>query len=91
MGEMLIATIAKGAAGCWTLDNLAPRILKQDFSSGFMVEHFIKDLEIAVNEAEAMKLKLPGLLLVKSLYENVRALGHGKSATQALLLALEAT
>jgi len=87
--ETLIAAIRPGAAGCWTLDNLAPRIVQQDFSSGFMVNHFIKDLAIAVNEAKAMNLKLPGLLLAKSLYEKVREIGHGKSATQALLLALE--
>lgn len=88
-GATLISAIARGAAGCWTLDNLAPRLLKQDFSSGFMVEHFIKDLEIAVKEAEVMQLALPGLSLAKSLYEKVRELGHGRSATQALLLALE--
>lgn len=87
--EALIAAIRPGAAGCWTLDNLAPRIIKQDFSSGFMVDHFIKDLAIAMDEAQAMNLILPGLSLAKSLYEKVHDLGHGKSATQALLLALE--
>jgi len=87
--QQLIAAIRSGAAGCWTLDNLAPRIIQQDYSSGFMVEHFIKDLGIAVNQAEQMQLQLPGLRLAKSLYEKVRDMGHGKSATQALLLALE--
>lgn len=85
----LIAAIRPGAAGCWTLDNLAPRIVKQDFSPGFMVDHFIKDLAIAVSEAEIMGLNLPGLELAKSLYEKVRDIGHGRSGTQALLLALE--
>jgi 3-hydroxyisobutyrate dehydrogenase len=87
--ETLIAAIRPGAAGCWTLDNLAPRIVRQDFSPGFMVDHFIKDLAIAVKEAEGMNLDLPALSLVKSLYEKVRDIGHGKSGTQALLLALE--
>ena len=87
--EALIAAIRPGAAGCWTLDNLAPRMVEQDFSSGFMVDHFIKDLAIAVSEAEAMKLDLPGLLLARSLYDRVREMGHGRSATQALLLALD--
>jgi len=87
--ETLIAAIRPGAAGCWTLDNLAPRIVRQDFSSGFMVDHFIKDLAIAVSEAEAMELDLPGLSLARSLYDRVREIGHGRSATQALLLALE--
>ncbi len=88
--ELLVATIRTGAAGCWTLDNLAPRVIKQDFSPGFMVDHFIKDLAIAVNEADAMQLDLPGLALAKSLYEKVSRIGHGKSGTQALLLALNA-
>lgn len=87
--ETLIAAIRPGAAGCWTLENLAPRIIRQDFAPGFMVDHFIKDLGIAVNEAELMQLTLPGLQLAKLLYEKVRDIGHGRSGTQALLLALE--
>ncbi len=87
--ETLVAAISMGAAGCWSLENLAPRINKQDFAPGFMVNHFIKDLGIALDEARAMKLNLPGLLLAKSLYEDVRAMGYGENGTQALLLALE--
>jgi len=87
--ETMVAAIRPGAAGCWTLDNLAARIISQDFTPGFMVDHFIKDLAIAVNEAEMMGLELPGLSLAKSLYEKTRDIGHGKSGTQALLLALE--
>lgn len=86
----MIAAIRPGAAACWTLDKLAPRMIKQDFSPGFMVDHFIKDLAIAVQEAEALHLDLPGLSLAKSLYEKTSDLGYGKSGTQALLLALEA-
>jgi 3-hydroxyisobutyrate dehydrogenase len=87
--ETLIAAIRPGAAGCWTLDNLAPRIIRQDFAPGFMVEHFIKDLGIALQEAQAMHLDLPGLSLVKTLYEKVRDAGFGKKGTQALLFALD--
>ena len=87
--EKMIAAIRQGAAGCWTLDNLAPRIISRDFAPGFMIDHFIKDLGIAVNEAEIMALSLPGLQLAKSLYERVSDMGHGKSGTQALLLALQ--
>ena len=67
--EKLIAAIGKGAARCWALDNLAPRIIQRDYAPGFMVDHFIKDLGIAVSETEIMKLQLPGLELAKSLYE----------------------
>jgi 3-hydroxyisobutyrate dehydrogenase len=87
--ETLIAAIRPGAAGCWTLDNLAPRIIRQDYAPGFMVEHFIKDLGIALQESRAMQLELPGLSLVKSLYEKVRDAGFGKKGTQALLFALD--
>ncbi|MBT8120440.1 MAG: NAD(P)-dependent oxidoreductase [Gammaproteobacteria bacterium] len=87
--ERLITTINQGAAGCWTLDNLAPRMISMDFAPGFMVDHFIKDLGIAVRETEMMGVKLPGLELAKSLYERVSNMGHGKSGTQALLLALQ--
>ncbi|MBT8135187.1 MAG: NAD(P)-dependent oxidoreductase [Gammaproteobacteria bacterium] len=87
--ERLITTINQGAAGCWSLDNLAPRMISMDFAPGFMVDHFIKDLGIAVRETEMMGVKLPGLELAKSLYERVSNMGHGKSGTQALLLALQ--
>jgi len=85
----LIEAIKPGAAGCWTLDNLAPRIIKQDFAPGFMVDHFIKDLGIAVNEADNLGLELPGLQLAHRLYIETRAMGHGKSGTQALIHAIE--
>ena len=58
--EKMIAAIRQGAAGCWALDNLAPRIITRDFTPGFMIEHFIKDLGIAVRETEMMGVKLPG-------------------------------
>lgn len=87
--DKMLQAIRPGAAGCWTLDNLAPRILDEDFDSGFMVDHFIKDLGIALAETRAMGLTLPGLALAESLYKKVGALGHGRRATQALLLALQ--
>jgi 3-hydroxyisobutyrate dehydrogenase len=85
----MIETIRGGAAACWSLDNLAPRIVKGDFAPGFVVEHFIKDMGIALAEAERMGIALPGLALVHQLYAIVRALGHGKRGTHALMLALE--
>jgi 3-hydroxyisobutyrate dehydrogenase len=87
--EKLISAIRQGAAGCWTLDNLAPRIISRDFAPGFMIDHFIKDLGIAVKETETMQIRLPGLELASSLYQKVSEMGHGKSGTQALLLALQ--
>jgi len=59
----MITLLNKGAAGSFTLDKLAPRMLRRDFQPGFYVEHFIKDLGIALEEAKRMKLSLPGLAL----------------------------
>jgi 3-hydroxyisobutyrate dehydrogenase len=87
--ETMLGSIRSGAAGCWTLENLAPRVLKRNFDPGFVVEHFIKDMGIALAEASRMKLAMPGLALVHQLYVAVRAQGHGLKGTHALMLALE--
>jgi len=85
----MLSSISGGAAACWSLDNLAPRILKRDFEPGFFVEHFIKDMGIALEEARSMNISLPGLSLVRQLYQSVQTLGYGRKGTQALMLALE--
>ena len=87
--DTMVETIRGGAAGCWSLDNYAPRILKRDFAPGFVVEHFIKDMGIALAEADRMNIALPGLALVHQQYTIVRAQGHCRRGTQALMLALE--
>jgi 3-hydroxyisobutyrate dehydrogenase len=88
--EVLLQSIRPGAAGCWALDNLAPRILQRNFDPGFFIEHFIKDLGIALEEARRMKLALPGLALAEQLYIAAAARGHGRCGTHGLMLALEA-
>jgi 3-hydroxyisobutyrate dehydrogenase len=85
----MLDSIRGGAAACWTLDNLAPRILQRNFDPGFFVEHFIKDMGLALEEAKRMELVLPGLTLVHQLYQTVQTLGYGRSGTHALMLALE--
>lgn len=87
--ETMLQSIRSGAAGCWTLENLAPRVIRRDFAPGFIAEHFIKDMGIALDEAKRMNLALPGLALVHQLYVAVKAQGHGRGGTQALYLALE--
>ena len=79
---------APGAAGSWSLSNLGPRIIANNFDPGFYVEHFIKDMGIALDEANRMGLALPGLALAKQLYTALAAQGHGRSGTHALELAL---
>lgn len=88
--ETVLKSVSVGAAGSKSLDIYGPRLLARNFEPGFYVEHFLKDLGIALAEAEKMNLCLPGLALTKQLYEAVRAQGYGRKGTQALLLALEA-
>jgi 3-hydroxyisobutyrate dehydrogenase len=85
----ILDSIRGGAAACWTLDHLAPRILQRNFDPGFFVEHFVKDMGLALEESKRMGLALPGLTLVHQLYRTVQQLGHGRSGTHALMLALE--
>jgi 3-hydroxyisobutyrate dehydrogenase len=86
--ETMLQSIRGGAAACWTLDNLAPRILKNNFDPGFFVDHFVKDMGLALEEARRMNLKLPGLELAHNLYRHAQALGYGLKGTHALMLAL---
>ena len=85
----MLDSIRGGAAACWTLDHLAPRMLQRNFEPGFFVEHFVKDMGLALEESKHMGLVLPGLTLVHQLYRRVIDLGHGRSGTHALMLALE--
>ncbi len=87
--ETVFKSVSVGAAGSKALEVLGPRMLARNFEPGFYVEHFLKDMGIALAEAERMNLCLPGLALAKQLYEAVRAQGYGRKGTQALLLALE--
>lgn len=80
----VLKSIESGAAGSWSLSNLAPRIIAGNFAPGFYVKHFIKDMKIALQSAEEMKVELPGLSLAKSLYEQLAASGEEDSGTQAL-------
>ncbi len=82
--ERVLESISSGAAGSWSLSNLAPRILQGDFAPGFYVKHFLKDLNIALESAAAMQLELPGLAAAQKLYARLTETGHGDDGTQAL-------
>jgi 3-hydroxyisobutyrate dehydrogenase len=86
--ETVLEAVSGGAAGSWSLSNYAPRMLKGDYAPGFMVEHFIKDMEITLNEARRMNLAMPGLALAHQLYLGLRAQGGGRDGTQSLIRAL---
>jgi 3-hydroxyisobutyrate dehydrogenase len=84
----VMQSVALGAAGSWSLSNLGPRIIAGNFDPGFFVEHFIKDMEIALAEAQRLQLKLPGLELAHELYSRLAERGHARHGTHALMLTL---
>jgi 3-hydroxyisobutyrate dehydrogenase len=87
--DTMLSSVAKGAAQCWILDNLAPKMVKRNFDPGFFVEHFEKDLGIALDECKGMGLAMPGLALVRQFYVALKSQGHGRLGYHSLMLALE--
>jgi len=87
--KTVLQSVGGGAAASWSLNNLGPRIIDRNFEPGFFVEHFIKDMGIALDESKRMGLVMPGLALVNQLYLAVQAQGLGRKGTHALTLALE--
>jgi 3-hydroxyisobutyrate dehydrogenase len=86
--DKTLEAVGGGAAGSWSLSNYGPRLLRGDFGPGFFVDHFVKDMGIALDEAQAMQLSVPGLALAHQLYVALQAQGGGRNGTQALLLTL---
>lgn len=83
--EEVVKTVNGGAAQNWSLGNYAPRIIAEDYSPGFFVKHFVKDLKIALDEAEKMNLDLPSTKQAYQLYKQLEEKGHGDEGTQALV------
>ncbi|WP_394136946.1 NAD(P)-dependent oxidoreductase [Cytobacillus oceanisediminis] len=82
--KTVLQSISSGAAGSWSLSNLAPRMIDGNFEPGFYIKHFIKDMNIALQEAEAMGMLTPGLALAKKMYAQLAEEGEENSGTQAL-------
>ena len=87
--ETVFKSVSVGAAGSKALEVLGPRIMARNFEPGFYVEHFIKDMGIALDESKKMGISMPGLALAHQLYLALQAQGYGRKGTQALMLALE--
>ncbi|HIY59003.1 MAG TPA: NAD(P)-dependent oxidoreductase [Candidatus Tetragenococcus pullicola] len=83
--DKVLDTLAGGSAANWSMSNYSPRILAKNFSPGFFVKHFIKDLKIALEEAEKMSLDLPNTKLAEQLYEKLANQGYENDGTQALI------
>ena len=86
--ETVMQSVSSGAAGSWSLSNYGPRMMANNFDPGFFVEHFIKDMGIALEESKRMGLSMPGLALAQQLYVALKAQGHGRDGTHSLMLAL---
>jgi len=85
----VLQSIASGAAGSWSLSNLAPRMINDDYAPGFYIKHFVKDMKIALDESKKMGISLPGLALAYEMYEKLIEEGYGEYGTQALLKAYQ--
>lgn len=86
--DAVIDVIGQGAASSWAINNLGRRIAKNDFNPGFFIKHFVKDMGIALAEAQRVNLSLPGLAMVHQFYTAAKALGHENLGTQGLYCVL---
>ena len=86
--DTVLSSVSGGAAGSWSISNLAPRLVAGNMAPGFFVDHFVKDMGIALSEASRMQLSLPGLALAHQLYIALQAQGGGRNGTQSLIRAL---
>jgi 3-hydroxyisobutyrate dehydrogenase len=86
--DKVLESVASGAAGSWSLSNYGPRMIAGNFEPGFFVEHFLKDVGIALEESRRMGLKMPGLEMAEQLYKMAATDGLARKGTQSLILAL---
>ncbi len=82
--EEMIAVVGKGAASSWSINNYGPRIARGNFDPGFFIKHFVKDMGIALKEAERMRLSLPGLAMAHQFYVAAMAIGLENNGTHGL-------
>lgn len=81
----VLQSITQGAAGSWSLSNLGPKMIEEDYAPGFFIKHFIKDMGIALDESKRMGIQLPGLERVKEMYDELLEEGYGEEGTQAIV------
>jgi 3-hydroxyisobutyrate dehydrogenase len=88
--DKVLQSIGSGAAGSFQLTVNGAAMLRGDFAPGFMIEHFVKDMTIALAEAEARGLDLPGLRTALAQYRRLAEAGLAREGTQALAKAYAA-
>jgi 3-hydroxyisobutyrate dehydrogenase len=86
--RVMLKSIESGAAGSWALSNLVPRMLAGDFKPGFFVKHFIKDMNIALESAKELGIRLPGLEKARQLYQTLAAMSRDQIVQAARIAGL---
>jgi len=82
--DTMLKAISTGSGNSWQFANMGPRIVKGDYAPGFYIKHFMKDMRIALSEANDMGIELPALDLVLNLYQNAEIPELEELGTQAL-------
>ena len=88
--KKVITLLSNGAASSWSLSQLGPRMVNEDWEPGFLIKHFIKDIGIALADASQMGLKLKGLELASQFYKEAQKMNFEEKGTQALFQVLRA-
>ena len=83
--DTFMKSVSAGAAGSRQLDLFGPKIAAGDYTPGFFMKHFIKDMKLALIEANKSGLDLGVLSQVLANYEELEAEGYGELGTQALI------
>ena len=83
--NVLFDSVSTGAAGSKQLDAFGPKIIAGDYAPGFFMKHFIKDMKLALIEANRKGLSLDVLSMVLANYEELEQEGYGDLGTQALM------
>ncbi len=83
--QTLLDSVSTGAAASRQLDTVSPKILAENYSPGFFIKHFIKDMKLARDEAAASGLELEVLATALANYESLEQEGLGDLGTQALI------
>ncbi|MFB6299524.1 MAG: NAD(P)-dependent oxidoreductase [Halobacteriales archaeon] len=87
--EAVVDAISGGAAGCWTLDNRAPRMIQGNFEPGFFAEYQYKDLRIATDAGEAFGAPMPQTELAHELYKTMEENGMGRDDNSGVMQVIE--
>jgi 3-hydroxyisobutyrate dehydrogenase-like beta-hydroxyacid dehydrogenase len=87
--EAVVEATSSGAAGCWALDNRAPRMIEGVFEPGFFAEYQYKDLRIATEAGEAFGAPMPATELAHEMYKSMVENGMGRDDNSGVLQMLE--